>query len=361
MVKTIDELESTSMADESGDGSGSNSDIKRTVNDDGDEEESSEDEEGQDTPLDDAAIKAALVPEGMEAEIKQLYLGKQGVEGSEPEWVDRMPMAMSMKASAMTAKERERAKYSILVRMELRPRARFTEDNPVQIHSLVVQSPLLRKVLLRVFAGHPGLNAAEPKLTFNKPLAPFVHRWKQLQQAVEGEKDAETKKHLDLMMESIKKLELTGTISARDLCISRDAITFEDLWMIFEPGELVVTVKDKTDCAFKLTRSAIRKNKQGCWFVLECVCTDFDGEIYGKANELVIIPIFWGSEKITELPVIPLALHPNKAKLTEMFLDRSAKFQSLAGVKNMLYQGTAIDKSDPNDPKKLYVCSESSI
>ena len=85
--------------------------------DDGEEEECSGDEteEGEDTPPDEETIAAALIVEGMEGEAKQLYLGKEGVDGAEHEWVDRMPMAMSMKASAMSAKERERAKFAVLV------------------------------------------------------------------------------------------------------------------------------------------------------------------------------------------------------------------------------------------------------
>lgn len=264
-------------------------------------------------------------------------------------------MAMSMKASAMSAKERERSKYAILVRMELRPRARFTEDNPVQIHSLVIQSPLLRSVLLRVFKGHPGMNSAEHKLSFTKPLTPFVHRWESLLQAAEEEKDATTRQHLDLLLDAIKEPELNGTIATRDLLIQRDAITFDQLWMIFEPGSIVIAIKDKAECAFEIVKPEARKNKQGCWFVLDAVCTDWDGETYGKGTVSLLIPYFTGAEKISELDVIPMKLHRQKERITRTLLKRGEKFQDLAEVKYMLYRGTAIDRSDPCNPKKLYV------
>ncbi len=172
----------------------------------------------------------------------------------------------------MSAKQRERSKYAVLVRMELRPRARFTEDNPVQIHTLVIQSPLLRQVLSKVLEDHSGFNNAEDQPVFEKPLAPFVHRWTQLLEAVESEKDPETKTHLNLLMEAITP-ELKGTLATRDLCIQRDSITFKELWMIFEPGKLLVAVVDKTECAYKLTKAEIVKNDRGCWFVLDCICT----------------------------------------------------------------------------------------
>lgn len=239
--------------------------------------------------------------------------------------------------------------------MEIRPRARFTKDNAVQIHSLIVQSPLLRRVLLRVFKDHPGMNSAEHKLTFKKPLIPFVHRWESLLRAAEEEKNPETKSHLTLLLDAIKEPELDGTIATRDLCIQRDAITFEQLWMLFEPGRLVVAKKDKADCAFKIVKPEIRKNKQDCWFVLDCVCTDWDGERYGKADVSLLIPYFTGSEKISELNAIPLDIHPRKEAITEALMKRAQKFQELADVKYVRYRGTAIDRSDPCQPKKLYV------
>lgn len=330
------------------------------VGDDGEEEESSEssesedDAEGKDTPLSDDKIKAALAPEGMEREAKQLFLGKEGVGEAEHEWVDRMPMAMSMKASAMSAKERERAKFAILVRMELRPRARFTDDNPVQIHSLVVQSPLIRQVLEKVFDGHAEFNAAENKPVFDKPLAPFVHRWTQLLDAVKTEEDPETKEHLEILMKAIKP-ELEGTLATRDLCIERDSIMFHQLWMIFEPGSLAFAVKDKSECAYIITKAEIMKNDRGCWFVIECALTDWDGDTYGNSESTLAITIYSGSRKISELEVIPLSIHKRKTDIMEGLLKRGTRFQELAAVKCMVYKGTAIDRRNPSEPRKLYV------
>jgi hypothetical protein len=328
---------------------------KKPSDDDGEEEDSSssDSEDENITPLDEEKLKAALAMEGMDAKIKELYLGKEGVDGEEHEWVDRMPMAMQMKASAMSAKERERAKFAVLVRMELRPKSRFTDDNPMQIHSIVVQSPLLRRVLQRVFEGHPGVNSAESKLTFEKPLAPFVHRWRQFVQAAKEEEDPETKGHLNLLMDAVKP-EIEATIMTKILCIENDSITFDKLWLIFEPGTLVVSASDKADCAYKLIKYSIRKNDRGCWFVMECVYTDWDGEIFGKAKEILAVAIFEGACKLSELDVIPLEIHKDKTTIVENLLKRGKRFKELAGMKNMVFRGTAIDRSE-DPPKKIFV------
>jgi len=259
-----------------------------------------------------------------------------------------------MKAAAISAKQRERAKFAVLVRMELRPKARFTEDNPVQIHSLVIQSPLIREVLSKVFDGHANFNAAEDQPQFEKPLKPFVHRWNQLQEAAKNEEDPETKEHLDLLIDAISP-ELTGTLSTRDLCIQRDSITFSDLWMIFEPGKLVVATVDKTECAYKLIKAETVKNERGSWFVLECICTDWDGENFGKSTISLAIGYFNGSAKISGLAAVPLENHRNKEDLTKMLKRRGERFQELAMVKCMVYRGTAIDRTDPCEPRKIYV------
>ncbi len=56
----------------------------RLVHDEGEEEESSD---GEDTPPDE---EVEVMVEGMEREAKQLFLGKENVDGEEHEWVDRV-------------------------------------------------------------------------------------------------------------------------------------------------------------------------------------------------------------------------------------------------------------------------------
>jgi hypothetical protein len=328
-----------------------------TVKEEGGSSEGDEEEEDSDAEVD--MSKLAIV-EGMECKTKQLYLAMENHDTGEQEWADRMPMAMSMKAAASTAKERERAKFAVLVRMELRPSTRFMADDPVQIHSIVIQSPLIRKVLERVFEDHPDMNSSQSRLSFDKPLKPFVHRWAALQKALNEETDPETKSHLDLLVSAVKP-EVESIITTRDLCISKDAIAWDQLWMIFEPGTLVTSVRDKSDCAFRLVKAETRKNDRGAWFVLECVFNDWDGEDFGKASVILAIAHYSGSSKISELDIIPLHVHKARETLIKNLEKRGQRFQELADVKYMVYSGTAIDRSNPSEPRKLFASLSNSI
>ena len=92
------------------------------------------------------------------------------------------------------------------------------------------------------------------------------------------------KGHLMLLLPlgAIKNSKSRGKLVTRDLLTHRDAITFDQLWMIFKPGSIVVSMKDKAECAFEVLKPEVKKNKQGCWFVLDSVCTDWDSDTYEK-------------------------------------------------------------------------------
>jgi hypothetical protein len=67
----------------------------------------------------------------------------------------------------------------------------------VSLHSIIVQSPLIKKVLGEVFAGYEGITTELDRLVFAKPFEPLVHRWERLRAARKFESDHETRGHLD--------------------------------------------------------------------------------------------------------------------------------------------------------------------
>src|SRR4051794_129532 len=72
----------------------------------------------------------------------------------------------------------------------------------LKVQSIMLQSPLLKKVLIKVFDDFPGmmteleLLGAQGSVSFSAPFEPFVHRWSEFKNQVDEEADSETKEHL---------------------------------------------------------------------------------------------------------------------------------------------------------------------
>jgi hypothetical protein len=87
--------------------------------------------------------------------------------------------------------------YALLVRK----RKSHNKDNPdpLELDSILIHSPLVKRVLEGVFEGYPGITVKLEHLSFKAPFAPFLHRWTTLEKAAQSEVHDETQKHMKLM------------------------------------------------------------------------------------------------------------------------------------------------------------------
>jgi hypothetical protein len=108
----------------------------------------------------------------------------------------------------------------------------------LSLHSIVIQSPLIKEVLGEVFGGYAGVTTTLERLEFNAPFKPFVHRWAKFREARDAETNPETKIHLDLLWNTLYT-ELKTTLEACDDMIAKGVMTYELLWTMFEAGTLV--------------------------------------------------------------------------------------------------------------------------
>jgi len=65
--------------------------------------------------------------------------------------------------------------YALLVRK----RKSYNKDNPdpLELDSILIRSPLIKRVLEGVFRGYPGITVKLEYLSFKAPFAPFLYRW----------------------------------------------------------------------------------------------------------------------------------------------------------------------------------------
>ena len=200
----------------------------------------------------DAQQSAKPIKTGMIIDVKNLYEGEPDRRGRST-WVDQYPDDLEE-----AAENAESARYALLIRN----RKCYDGRKKLEMDSIVIQSPLLKQVLGSVLEDYPGVTTSLGRLTFTPPFEPFVHRWGRMVEAVEQEEDAETKAHVELLYKTLAA-ELEDNIKARDDFISNGVITYEHIWMIFEPGSVIFTTENNHDCAFRLKTGQFVKTCRG--------------------------------------------------------------------------------------------------
>ena len=125
---------------------------------------------------------------------------------------------------------------------------------PMCVHSIEVQSPLLKSILKDVFDGFEGITATLKNLTFRKPFAPFFYLWESFEKAAEHQDDELALHHIQILHKVLKE-ELQEKINTYHDLVAHQVITFDFLWTIFVPKELLFFVQDGQDVMLKLQTS----------------------------------------------------------------------------------------------------------
>lgn len=277
-----------------------------------------------------AAQKPSAKP-GMISDVKNLYEGKPDSHGKMT-WVDKYPDDLEE-----AAENAESARYALLIRNK----KCYDGRKKLQVDSVIVQSPLLKKVFAEVLRDYPGITVSLARLTFRAPFKPFVHRWTNLKQVLRDETSPETRAHLDLFHRIIGE-ELQDDLKARDDYISNKVITWDTCWMIFEPGTIVYGLDDKQGCAFVLRNESYVKTKYGPAIALNCDKVDWDGEDFGLDSKQFLIYKYHGTKPVTKLAAFPLEYHDDLENVKKALIERGKAFERLSGFHYKNYKGVAV-------------------
>ncbi|KAL1600811.1 hypothetical protein SLS60_007199 [Paraconiothyrium brasiliense] len=239
-------------------------------------------------------------------------------------------------------------------------------DDPgktLDLHSIVVQSPLLKKSLGKVLDGYPGITTELERVEINAPFECFVHRWDRLQAervaltrksknaspvAAQMSKDAVA--HLEALYTTLES-ELASVIREKDDLIAHGVMRFEKLWTLFEPGCLVYQQRDGHDRVYKLKSAKIEQANTGRVYKLECQYVDFDGTNFGYNKESINIKEFKGTKKIAKFEAYPLEFYEGVEELKTRLMDRGAMFEAYKECRFVAYDGIATAKVHRGEQK----------
>lgn len=153
--------------------------------------------------------------------------------------------------------------------------------------------------------------------------------------------EEKTKEHLKILFD-ILSYEIGDNIKSFQDYVANGVVSFKDLWMIFQPGNVVVAAYLGPLSAFEMVETEYMANNCGKFLQVRCDCVDYGGKEFGRFQEAINIPEFIGTKSITGLKVYPLAFHEEKEKLMKTLIKRGEIFEKLAGHNYKQYSGRAI-------------------
>ncbi|KAI8267124.1 Fidgetin-like protein 1 [Colletotrichum sp. SAR11_239] len=239
---------------------------------------------------------------------------------------------------AEAAENEETMQCAILVRKKKSTDPRRS----LEIHSIVIQSPLIKEVLSEVFAGYPDCNLELERTEIDAPFGPFVHRWDGFTSALEDKKlGEETRQHLQLLNDAIAP-EVTDIINKVKDYKKNNVVDFKYLWAIFEPGCTVFTTEYGHQMAACFETSTYIETQNGKQLLLWCKSINWEKSDFGWESKRLTIKEFKNTIPISSLPVFPLKNHKGHAIIEQNLIQRGKLFESLCGLQYRDYDGQAL-------------------
>ena len=248
------------------------------------------------------------------------------------------------------AEDAESKKWAIVVR---NVKVYNDPKKVLSLHSVLIQSPLLKDLLKEVLAGYPGVTVGLKRLEFSGRFEPLIHRWRELKEAIvklklekdtdsdveAAKKAAQQVEHAELLHDLLAK-EFKDTIDSSVDMKNQGVMTFEHLWTLFQPGSFVYSRQQGQDRIFRLHSSKYGQDRNGNpVFWLTCQYVDYDGTRFGTNKLNVSIPLYEGTRPITNLPTLPFDFHASKEELKEKLIERGGKIETFAGSHYRSYKG----------------------
>ncbi|KAH8726153.1 P-loop containing nucleoside triphosphate hydrolase protein [Phaeosphaeriaceae sp. PMI808] len=301
------------------------------------------------TTTPDSVVEEQTYKPGMKTGLKELYSGKEDKKGRF-QWQTKIPDDVG------EAVENDKtAKWALLVR-----NVKVYNDprRVLSIHSIVVQSPLLKKLLATVLKGYPGVTVGLNRLEFSGKFEPLIHRWSELEEAIrklgDDTEDKRTTKAHAILLQDVLVKEFKSMIDTSQDMKSKRVMTYEHLWTLFQPGATVFARQDGQETAMTLVDTRYGQDAKGIpCFWLTCKYVDWDGGKFGTNKINLSISQYTGTRTISSLRLYPLEYHHEAAVLRERLLARGAKAEELAGPHYRAYQGVAW-KHNPFGSKDKY-------
>lgn len=272
--------------------------------------------------------------EGLECAAKHVYEGPKQCD-CHFNWVDEYPDDLKQ-ARLAADKTSESKRHAILVRNKKNHQG----PKALQVHEIVVQSPVLKSILEGIIGKYPDIAFGAKEVVFASPFQPLFHYWDDISEGVKNYEDKISQSYLSLLFRVLDR-EMKPTIkSYRDL-VFHSVITFDLLWTIFKPGDIVYEDSEIDQRMYRLVRTVYYQDDKESTFQLECRYIDWNGTKFGFYTTWKTIKSFQGPQAITKLCIYPRS-YANDLENVQKIVTRGRRFHALAGCHYKAYRGKAI-------------------
>ncbi|KAF2968569.1 hypothetical protein GQX73_g4967 [Xylaria multiplex] len=200
-----------------------------------------------------------------------------------------------------------------------------------------IHSPRLRGILDEVFNGYPSWYLNGSPYAVATPFKPYVHQWDCILDAIRRNGNI---KELRLLQRELKpriEVQLHTLNEAR----KKGVISFEDLWVILNPGCLMILNARGDNRAAKLLEAHLipETESQAAHYNLKLAYIDWNGETCGFKVISKVICNYEGLKQVALLPTYPAKFHPERKETSQRLIARGRKFESLRGYHVRNYNG----------------------
>lgn len=269
-----------------------------------------------------------LAPKGSICEVKEIFDTKTSSCACCTEWVDEKPGIDRAKENE--AAESRRSQFSIIRRMTPHGAGGW------RTHSLLINSRSIQAALAKVFKGYSVTYADDHILELTPNYIPFCHRWDKLLEVEQNEPDADIKRHLTLLRSTLEN-DLAESLKRRDLVIRTGLASFDDLELLFEPGQTVILGDTESNMAAGIIREVAKRGYGEPYYLMKVDTTAWDGQRFGLNEKEWQLNTFEGTRKVHSLHISPLHMHPNREKISRELIERGKMYERLRGQHFLAY------------------------
>ncbi|KAI9766368.1 MAG: hypothetical protein M1840_006632 [Geoglossum simile] len=231
------------------------------------------------------------------------------------------------------------------------------KENKYYTEYVDVKSEGLQDILREIFKDVNGISLGEDKPSVHPAL--LLTYLPQLEAYQTIHSTHSSIQHLKLLTQYLTD-HYDATLKRFNALLKEGKISFDLLWILFQPNTLVYTTCPGSDQPryLKFNFGQMEQSSQGeCFFKLDCRYLDYNRKIFGEVETSLAVAEFRGTKKVNTLDVFPLQYHEQAEKLKDALTARGRKFISLMGIYHRNYKGIAFIKQK-GKYDKVYVESQ---
>ncbi|KAJ5611870.1 hypothetical protein N7528_008975 [Penicillium herquei] len=236
---------------------------------------------------------------------------------------------------------RTRAATACYAVVHRRKKASMRDDSSWKTDSFVVNGAALRGVLKQVFKGYSRWMKDREPFVFRPPFQQFFHRWEEIKTAVSQNESIKNEGAI-LIKELTPFMERHRT--NLDAIIEQGAVAFDDLWLLYPPGEIVIRTVRGQPSAFKIVGSEVQAlSPHRREFFINMKQFDWNGSCCGFYASTIVMSSYEDVIPVASLQAVPLKLKGNAQTIEALqykLLQRGRKFEAIRGFHIMKCKGS---------------------